>query len=159
MIGINDPGLVGSFWANFLYFAPWCCLRPHGCPADSSHSTHRALTTQLKRQTPTHIVCKEIAPYHCEPACVFWGCSIYWLWSCMDCNCGTSFYHSETSWGRKFQNWKSRLFLGWPIDIFWGYQIARIFRLKLLYRYVYVTQCKILNPIGDDIWGSVKYCR
>ena len=25
MIGINDPGLVGSFWTAFLYFAPWCC--------------------------------------------------------------------------------------------------------------------------------------
>ena len=32
---------------------PDVALRLHGRPADSSHSTHRALTTQLKRQTPT----------------------------------------------------------------------------------------------------------
>ena len=35
---------------------PDVALRLHGRPADSSHSTHRALTTQLKRRTPTLIL-------------------------------------------------------------------------------------------------------
>ena len=35
---------------------PDVALRLHGRPADSSHSTHRALTTQLKRQTPTPLM-------------------------------------------------------------------------------------------------------
>ena len=55
MFGITDPGLVGSFEQISSILHPDVALRLHGRPADSSHSTHRALTTQLKRRTPTII--------------------------------------------------------------------------------------------------------
>ena len=60
MFGITDPGLVGSFEQISSILHPDVALRLHGRPADSSHSTHRALTTQLKRQTPTPLVIGEL---------------------------------------------------------------------------------------------------